>query len=93
MSATEAGCRAYRIRRQVCSPVEAVADFFTDLRESRLGGAHELIPEEAPTGWPDAVAVGGWWNRSFDPEIDPGVLARRDGPGRGIRGRRGRRGG
>jgi hypothetical protein len=22
------------------------------------------------TLWPDAVAVGGWWNRSFDPEID-----------------------
>ena len=22
------------------------------------------------TPWPDAVAVGGWWNRSFDPEID-----------------------
>ena len=36
------------------SPVEAVADFFTELRESRLGQAHELIPEESPTGWPDA---------------------------------------
>jgi uncharacterized protein len=20
--------------------------------------------------WPDAVAVGGWWNRAFQPEID-----------------------
>lgn len=20
--------------------------------------------------WPDATAVGGWWNRAFDPEID-----------------------
>jgi hypothetical protein len=20
--------------------------------------------------WPEATAVGGWWNRAFDPEID-----------------------
>jgi uncharacterized protein len=39
------------------SPVEAVADFFTELRESRLGQARELIPEESPTGWPDAFRV------------------------------------
>jgi len=36
------------------SPVEAVADFFAELRESSLGRAQELIPEEPPTGWPDA---------------------------------------
>jgi hypothetical protein len=36
------------------SSVEAVADFFADLRESSLGQRQELIPEESPAGWPDA---------------------------------------
>lgn len=24
----------------------------------------------ADLAWPEATAVGGWWNRAFDPEID-----------------------
>ena len=29
-----------------------------------------LILAAADLPWPDAMAVGGWWNRAFDPEID-----------------------
>jgi AAA+ ATPase superfamily predicted ATPase len=29
-----------------------------------------LILAAAELPWPEAVAVGGWWNRAFDPEID-----------------------
>jgi hypothetical protein len=36
------------------SPVEAVADFFAELRESPLGREHDLLPEDSPTGWLDA---------------------------------------
>lgn len=30
--------------------------------------ALSLSARELP--WPEAIAVGGWWNRAFDPEID-----------------------
>jgi hypothetical protein len=30
--------------------------------------ALSLAAEDLP--WPEAAAVGGWWNRAFDPEID-----------------------
>lgn len=39
------------------SPVEAVTAFLTELRDSGLD-------------WPEAIAVGGWWNHAFQPEID-----------------------
>jgi len=29
-----------------------------------------LILAAADLPWPEAAAVGGWWNRAFDPEID-----------------------
>jgi hypothetical protein len=29
-----------------------------------------LILAAADLPWPEAIAVGGWWNRAFDPEID-----------------------
>ncbi len=29
-----------------------------------------LILAAADLPWPEAVAVGGWWNRAFDPEVD-----------------------
>lgn len=32
----------------------------------RLAAAQESWP------WPDATAVGGWWNRAFQPEVVPG---------------------
>jgi uncharacterized protein len=30
--------------------------------------ALSLAADDLP--WPEASAVGGWWNRAFDPEID-----------------------
>lgn len=32
--------------------------------------ALELAAVSGRLPWPDAAAVGGWWNRRFDPEID-----------------------
>lgn len=32
--------------------------------------ALELAASAAAFPWPDAEAIGGWWNRQFDPEID-----------------------
>jgi len=32
--------------------------------------ALELAAASGVLPWPDAAAVGGWWNRRFDPEID-----------------------
>jgi hypothetical protein len=43
---------------------------------SRRGRAVESVIREALSlaavglPWPEATAVGGWWNRAFDPEID-----------------------
>ncbi|MBC9727670.1 ATP-binding protein [Streptomyces sp. TRM68367] len=36
------------------SPVEGIADFITELRESSLPADPELVPKSAPTNWPDA---------------------------------------
>jgi hypothetical protein len=36
------------------SPVEGIADFTAELRESSLPADPELVPKEAPTNWPDA---------------------------------------
>ncbi|WLW53608.1 ATP-binding protein [Streptomyces sp. YU58] len=36
------------------SPVEGIADFMTELRESSLPADPELVPKAAPTNWPDA---------------------------------------
>jgi len=36
------------------SPVEGIADFTAELRESSLPAAPELVPATAPTNWPDA---------------------------------------
>jgi uncharacterized protein len=36
------------------SPVEAVAAFLTELRDSGLARDRDLIPADAPAGWPDA---------------------------------------
>ena len=52
------------------SPVEAVAPFLGDLRESGLPDDAEPVPTSAGGSWPDAEAVGGWWNRRFDPEME-----------------------
>lgn len=32
--------------------------------------ALELAAVEEAASWPDVEAVGGWWNRRFDPEVD-----------------------
>jgi uncharacterized protein len=39
------------------SPVESVAGFFTDLRDSGLPADRELIPEHTSGSWPDAFRV------------------------------------
>ncbi|MGW0706637.1 AAA family ATPase [Streptomyces sp. NPDC002643] len=36
------------------SPVEGIADFMAELRESSLPVDRELLPKSAPTNWPDA---------------------------------------
>jgi uncharacterized protein len=36
--------------------------------EPMIREALSISADDLP--WPDAVAVGGWWNRAFDPEID-----------------------
>jgi hypothetical protein len=36
--------------------------------EPVIRDALSLAAEDLP--WPEATAVGGWWNRAFDPEID-----------------------
>jgi AAA+ ATPase superfamily predicted ATPase len=36
------------------SPVEGIADFMAELRESSLPADPELVPKTAPTNWPDA---------------------------------------
>ncbi|MGP4010773.1 AAA family ATPase [Streptomyces sp. 4N124] len=36
------------------SPLEGIADFTAELRESSLPAAPELVPATAPTNWPDA---------------------------------------
>ncbi|MEW2401607.1 ATP-binding protein [Streptomyces sp. NPDC046862] len=36
------------------SPVEGIADLMAELRESSLPADPELVPETAPTNWPDA---------------------------------------
>ncbi|MFC3573564.1 ATP-binding protein [Streptomyces yaanensis] len=36
------------------SPVEGIADFIAELRESSLPADPELLPKSAPTNWPDA---------------------------------------
>jgi hypothetical protein len=36
--------------------------------EPTIREALSLAAADLP--WPDATAVGGWWNRTFDPEID-----------------------
>ncbi|WP_433181332.1 hypothetical protein [Actinoallomurus sp. CA-150999] len=35
-----------------------------------LGGTLELAALSGALPWPKAEAVGGWWNRRFDPEVD-----------------------
>ncbi|WP_328770254.1 ATP-binding protein [Streptomyces sp. NBC_00286] len=37
------------------SPVESIADFMAELRESSLPADPELVPKTAPTNWPDAL--------------------------------------
>ena len=37
------------------SAQESVRAFLDELRESRLPTDHELVPTEAPAGWPDAL--------------------------------------
>ncbi|WP_210573243.1 ATP-binding protein [Streptomyces sp. GESEQ-4] len=37
------------------SPVEGIADFMAELRESSLPADPELVPKTAPTNWPDAL--------------------------------------
>lgn len=37
------------------SPVEGIADFMAELRESSLPADQELVPKTAPTNWPDAL--------------------------------------
>lgn len=39
------------------SPVESVATFLTDLAESTLPTDPDLVPSEAPGGWPDAFRI------------------------------------
>jgi hypothetical protein len=36
--------------------------------EPVIAEALSLAAAELP--WPEATAVGGWWNRAFDPEVD-----------------------
>ena len=36
--------------------------------EPLIREALSLAAEDLP--WPEATAVGGWWNRAFDPEVD-----------------------
>ncbi|MGH3253171.1 MAG: AAA family ATPase [Trebonia sp.] len=36
--------------------------------EPVIRDALSVAADELP--WPEAIAVGGWWNRAFDPEID-----------------------
>jgi uncharacterized protein len=39
------------------SPVEAVAAFLAELRDSGLARERDLVPEDSGTGWPDAFRV------------------------------------
>jgi uncharacterized protein len=38
--------------------------------EPLIREALEIAAHDERIPWPDAQAVGGWWNRRFDPEID-----------------------